>query len=121
MSNELQHAISLHAVRQEIQTLSVQLEKGLVDLSGGPARSIESFKDTLDCCTRLLTQGARVVCIGEGGKSSVINCIVQARMHPATDYDQINQKDRGEILQEVSYFLLLHSILSIPKGCRTFT
>lgn len=133
MSNELstlQLFNSLHAVQQEIQSLSVQLEKGFIDLSGGPARSSDSYKDTIDACTQLLKQGARVLCIGEGGvgKSCLINCMVQSRMQLATEYDQINQQTLGNVLPEVclqsslflSLFLFKLDIYSIYKGRRAF-
>jgi ribosome biogenesis GTPase A len=94
---------SLQSVRQGIHSLSLQLEKGFIDLSGGPARASDGFKDTIDTYSRLLAQGARVICIGEGGvgKSSLINYILKTRMQSSTEYGQANQTDRDKIVVEV--------------------
>lgn len=101
---------SLNVVRQEIHSLSVQLEKGFIDLSGVPAKSSDGFKDTLDTCTRLLSQGAKVLCIGENGvgKSSLINYMLQSRMQAAAEYEHINQVYSGKLLSEVFILFFLN-------------
>ena len=96
MSNDLRvYNNSLATVVQEIRSLAVQLEEG-VHLSGEPTRSSDSFKDTLDKCTRLLTQGMRVLCIADGeiGRSCLVNHVVQARM-------QSGQATKAKVLSEV--------------------
>eukprot|EP00026_Physarum_polycephalum_P000180 Phypoly_transcript_00180.p1 GENE.Phypoly_transcript_00180~~Phypoly_transcript_00180.p1 ORF type:complete len:1997 (+),score=348.40 Phypoly_transcript_00180:137-6127(+) len=112
LSNEFSALHSLHAVRQEIQSLSVQLEKGFIDLAGEPAKSSDGFRDTLDACGRLLTKGARVVCIGESGvgKSCLINCMVHARMQSATEYEQANMPNGSEAQSEITERLHKHTL-----------
>lgn len=101
-STTLQPFQSLQAVYQGIQSLSSQLEKGFIDLSGGPARSSDGFKHTIESCSRLLAQGGRIVCIGEGGvgKSSLLNYMLKSRMQSESEYAQMNQNGE-KIVSEV--------------------
>lgn len=115
----LQPFHSLQSVRQGIHSLSSQLEKGFIDLSGGPARSSDGFKDTIDTYSRLLAQGGRILCIGEGGvgKSSLINYMVRSRMQSVTEYAQMNSMDGDKITAKVYIFSIRFSAQFLYKLC----